>query len=291
MEKQGLKEAANHGTVLFPLAVYKWQEEVGEQVNLHWHEETEIICFEKGTFSITLNMNAYEIKAPALLFVGAGDIHSLELEKGQEESAVVFDLNMLSFEHFDGIQYEIIQPLLKKNLQFPTILDAKQGPCFSEILRLYQKIYQSSTSYSLVGYMQIKGYFYEMLACLYEHQMLWRTDTVKEPELSNMEHMKTILRYVKQEYDNPITIEEVAKAAGLNPQYLCRYFKKVTGKTLTEYINEVRIEKAAQMLKETNEKIITVATACGYDNISYFIKRFKKQKGVTPQEYRNKMSK
>ena len=58
------------------------------------------------------------------------------------------------------------------------------------------------------------------------------------------------------------------------------------GKTLTEYINEIRVDKASAMLSNTDEKVIDIAIQCGYDNISYFIKRFKNVKGVTPQEYR-----
>jgi len=71
-----------------------------------------------------------------------------------------------------------------------------------------------------------------------------------------------------------------------NPQYFCRYFKKNIGKTITEYINDVRIEKAAQALAETNDKIIDIAQNCGYENVSYFIRRFRRTKGMTPVQYR-----
>ena len=74
----------------------------------------------------------------------------------------------------------------------------------------------------------------------------------------------------------------------MNEQYFCRYFKKNIGKTITEYINMIRVEKAATALAETEDKIIDIASACGFDNIGYFIRRFKKEKGMTPSEYRKK---
>lgn len=290
MEINHLKEEANHGTVIFPLAVYAWKGESKGNVNLHWHEETEIIFLEKGVFEITVNMNTYTLKAPALVYVGAGSIHSLILEKGQKESAVVFDLNMLSFEYFDGIQYEIIAPLLEKRVQFPLFVTPKDA-VWVDICELYHKIFKEATIAKLGSYMKIKGYLYEMLAGLYESGELRKQESTETFGEHKVEIIKKVLRYVKEEYAERIAVDDIAALVGMNAQYLCRYFKKMTGKTLTEYINEVRIEKAVELLAETDEKVITVATACGYDNISYFIKRFKKQKGVTPQEYRKKKSK
>lgn len=64
----------------------------------------------------------------------------------------------------------------------------------------------------------------------------------------------------------------------MNEQYFCRYFKKNIGKTITEYINVIRVEKAATALAETEDKIIDIASACGFDNIGYFIRRFKRRR-------------
>ena len=77
----------------------------------------------------------------------------------------------------------------------------------------------------------------------------------------------------------------------MNTQYFCRYFKKLVGKTPTEYINDVRIEKAKELLAESDDKIIDIAIACGYDNIGYFIKRFKEQKHMSPSQYRKQIKK
>lgn len=77
----------------------------------------------------------------------------------------------------------------------------------------------------------------------------------------------------------------------MNSQYFCRYFKRLTGKTITTYPNEIRIDKAAELLVSSDEKIIEIAGACGFENIGYFNKRFKNLKGSTPSKYRERHQK
>lgn len=120
MDKGKLKEEVSHGTVSFPLAVYQWKENKEFVVKLHWHEETELIYFKKGSFVVDIDMKRHNITGPAFLLIDGGSIHSILGQKGCVESAVVFDLKMLSFEYFDGIQYKIIRPLLEKKYSLPS---------------------------------------------------------------------------------------------------------------------------------------------------------------------------
>ena len=84
---------------------------------------------------------------------------------------------------------------------------------------------------------------------------------------------------------------EIAAVAGMNAQYFCRYFKKHTGRTVTEYINDVRISQASRLLAQTDDKILHIAVRCGYENAGYFISRFRRSRGVSPSEYREQMKK
>ena len=106
-----------------------------------------------------------------------------------------------------------------------------------------------------------------------------------------IENLKKVLSYINENYSSPIRLDELSSLVNLNTQYFCRYFKENIGKTATEYINEIRIEKAAASLLETNDKIITIAQDAGFDNIGYFIRRFRQVKGVTPSEYRKESNK
>ena len=138
----------------------------------------------------------------------------------------------------------------------------------------------------LSAYLQEKAGLYELLACLYQGGYLKNIGEVNDRDSSKIDILKRVLTYIHENYNRRLTIVEIASVAGLNAQYFCRYFKKNTYKTVTEYLNDIRIDHAAQRLLETDDKIIDIAGECGYDNIGYFIKRFRQCKGMSPSEYR-----
>ncbi|MCI8300655.1 MAG: response regulator [Lachnospiraceae bacterium] len=90
--------------------------------------------------------------------------------------------------------------------------------------------------------------------------------------------------------DIAISREELAKKVYLNPDYMTRLFKRVTGRKLSKYINELKLETAKQLLTETNEPISSIAVSLAYVNFSYFSKMFKTATGMSPKEYRKKFS-
>ena len=88
--------------------------------------------------------------------------------------------------------------------------------------------------------------------------------------------------YINDNYSEDITAEQMAEKVNMSYSYFARSFKEATGKTFKEYLNITRINEAEQMLVNTDLSVSEVATACGYNNISYFISTYKKIKGKTP---------
>ena len=93
-------------------------------------------------------------------------------------------------------------------------------------------------------------------------------------------------RYADEQYTDSITISELSATYRKNEKYLGRLFKREIGLSFGEYVLTKRLKKAEKLLKTTNEKIIEIALECGFDNISYFNRVFKKKNGVSPSEYR-----
>ena len=81
-------------------------------------------------------------------------------------------------------------------------------------------------------------------------------------------------------------LNEMAEAAQMSPKYFCYFFKEMTSKTPVEYLNGYRIEKAAKKLLNTNDSVTDIAYSCGFNDLSYFIKTFKIQKGMSPAKLR-----
>lgn len=98
-----------------------------------------------------------------------------------------------------------------------------------------------------------------------------------------------IMRFIDENYfDKELTIQKIANHFYFSPNYLCAMFKKATGKTLNDYITEVRIEKAKELLKDDSIKLYEVAEKVGFSDPNYFSTIFKKKVGLTPSDFRER---
>ncbi|TLS53813.1 helix-turn-helix domain-containing protein [Paenibacillus antri] len=95
-------------------------------------------------------------------------------------------------------------------------------------------------------------------------------------------------RYIELHMEEDVSVQTLADHVYLNPSYLSRVYKSETGESISDYLYRFRMEKAAYMLKNTQERIYEITARLGYQNPQYFIKVFKRYFGITPQEYRDK---
>jgi len=95
-----------------------------------------------------------------------------------------------------------------------------------------------------------------------------------------------IKSYIRSHPDGDLRLQSLADIVHLNPAYLSNLFKSVTGSTLTEYVTEVRIEKARHLLLNTGLKVYDVARLSGYQSPKHFMLVFKERAGCTPSDYR-----
>jgi AraC-like DNA-binding protein len=98
------------------------------------------------------------------------------------------------------------------------------------------------------------------------------------------------LNFVKEEFKRPIPLEEIAELVNMTVPAFCRYFKKITGKTFVQFVNEYRLAHAAKLLHEKQISITDVCFESGFNNFSYFNKKFKSLTGKSPSTYRNELN-
>lgn len=108
----------------------------------------------------------------------------------------------------------------------------------------------------------------------------------KSKKKSEKNVIKKVKKYIEENFDRDVSLEEAADNVFLSSVYLGRLFKKETGESFTDYIIRVRMEKAIEYLREGKYKVYQISTMVGYNNIKYFYKLFKKYTGLTPSEYK-----
>ena len=107
-------------------------------------------------------------------------------------------------------------------------------------------------------------------------------------DMSLKEKKEKIERYIHTNFLGKISLEEVAAYLGMNRTYFCMFFKKHYGKGFADYLNDLRVDKAASLLIQGDRTISEIARECGFKTVSYFNRAFKRSKDITPGEYRKK---
>lgn len=97
-----------------------------------------------------------------------------------------------------------------------------------------------------------------------------------------------IVQFVEKNYNRKISLEDVGEQVGMSASSVSRFFKKRTRHNFWDYLNGFRIDRAAQMMIETEHTISEISYACGFNNISNFNRVFRERIGTTPSDYRNK---
>ena len=118
-------------------------------------------------------------------------------------------------------------------------------------------------------------------------------DTVLErmislPKLDGFERVRRIVRFVEESYSRKLSLEEIGRSVDMSPSSVCRYFKRRTHQNLWEYINSFRINRAAQLIVETQLPISEIGPRCGFTNVSNFNHLFRAHLGTTPSDYRSR---
>ncbi|MCI5648992.1 MAG: response regulator [Fusicatenibacter sp.] len=107
-------------------------------------------------------------------------------------------------------------------------------------------------------------------------------------KVSKRKEVEQIKQYIRANYSNMnLGVDQMAREVGMTPNYLSSVFKKETGENLSRYLKNFRMEKAREMLENTNEKIGGICQKCGFSNVSYFCQSFRECYGISPQKYRD----
>ena len=272
-------EVKIHGTEDFPFELYEIDfSHPKYEMAHHWHSNVEIIRVLSGSLSVTLNNKTFLASDGETVFVNSETVHGATPNNCVYE-CIVFNLNFLKTGNIvcDGFLDDLCE---HHAYLFDKIGNEKTNPT---IERLFKSIRDKKEGYQFL----VIGAINELIGILKENKLYtYQVEGLGENENKNVVKLKTVLQFIRQNFDKEITLDDMADAVGFSTKYFCNFFKNMTGKTPVGYLNVYRIEKACKKLLTTDMPITQIAYSCGFNDLSYFIKTFKQIKNCTPKQYR-----
>lgn len=276
-------ELKQHGSAAFPFGLYRIDHTHPKyEMQHHWHTEHELIRVLSGVLHITLNNRPITASAGDLLYVNAEVVHGAVPEDCVYECIVYTPqfLSMPQSDFYDGL----IGHTVSVTDYFP-----HTDAALDSLREITDAIFEAMRADGEEARFAVVGGFYRMFGWLCGHHAYTETLSLQMQDSrdeKNVQKLKHVLSYIRGAYDRPITLEDMAAAADMSPQYFCTFFKQMTDKTPFAYVNAYRIERACRKLLGTDSSVTDIAYSCGFNDLSYFIKTFKAEKGMTPRAFR-----
>lgn len=251
----------------------------------HWHEAIEYIYVAKGCLALQIDMKEYIIQAGELAMVNSGQVHFGNSADNQfcEVYALIFKPELLSFAEDNSVQGKYIDPLIQGKLKFPPKITSitRWG---KRIIKEVQALIDLNDQEFEGNELFIKAHIYTILAELFTADALIENSQTYMMS-AKLQRLKMTMEYIHNHFQEKLYIKDLADELNMSEDNFYKYFKGITGRTPTEYINLYRIHMAEQLLVKENLSVTELCYRVGFDNISYFIKTFKKYHGCTPKQY------
>ena len=248
--------------------------------NSHLHDYYEIYYLLAGTRRYFINHTLYNLEPGDIILINKGDIHlttTITSDYYHERYLLTFSDEF--FERFSPIldTTELMSCFNTKKIHIPP----SKRYTFEALLHKMFAEYQKKDEFS--DYMA-GMHLVELLVFLNRRakQKAVPFDDITVHE----ERIQDVCRHICTYYNQPIALSDMAKMAYMSPTYFSKKFKKVTGVGFNEYLNNVRIKMASNMLSETQYSVTEIARLCGYKDSNYFGDVFKKIMGISPSKYR-----
>ena len=279
-----LRETKHHGAVRFPFNLYPCTIP-GDfpQVALHWHQSMELVFVKQGTGLVQVGAVSYPAHGGDIFVFAPGTLHGLRQAQGQcmEYENIIFELELLGGAE-DLCAEKYLLPIQSGRLPLPVRLTSNDL-CYLQAAACLRELEDANRA-KLPGYeLLVKGALLRFLALL-----LAQGKTLPTAETADTRRLKTVLQWLSAHYAQPLRVADAAGVCSCSASHFMRWFRQMTGQSFVAFLNEYRLNAAAEALQTTDETVLTIASRCGFENLSYFNRAFKAHFGMTPREYRKK---
>lgn len=257
----------------------------------HFHPEIELIYIHKGRGTRFIGNDVHRFEPDELCLFGANLAHMwrCDPEYFVEESKLKAEVTVIYFQHdflgdkfFNTPELKNIELLLEKAKQGIKVT----GDTKVQVKILIRKLTEANGLERIIILLNIL----DKIATSKEREYI---NTIHQPEKiewQEADRLNKVFQYISDNFQKKITLEEIASVANLSAKAFCRYFKAKTRKTFQDFLLEVKIAHACNLILEKDMTIYEVCYDSGFNNLSNFNRYFKKLMNKTPLEFKKEHS-
>lgn len=262
--------------------------EINHEEMLHWHDDVEIIRIRKGNIHCHVNDSDFLLNPGELCFINFDTMHRVYNTEETEGDLDVLTIKTDILAQNKEIYEKYIIPIIH-NPDFAHVQMDGRNSYARLISDMFDALYELSVD-KPVGYeLDALGYIYMIFRRLYLVYISEKDIPVSYS--SDVSLQRRMAAYIYENYQDKISLDDIANAAGVSKSKCASLFKKYTQKTPINFLNSYRLEMGSKLLTTSDEPVSYIAGACGIGEQSYFNRMFMKEFGCTPLEWRRNKKK
>lgn len=248
-------------------------------MSIHWHDDVEFIYVEVGHTFYKLNDGMVRINAGEGIFVNSGQLHLIV--PGDEDCllhCLIFNPHEIGSNEYMYNQY--IKPITC-NKRYPYLMLSDKVAWQAEIFRIIENMHDA---YYDRQALKVYKSIYSLWELLFNN--LEKEEINEEKTNSNLEIVKKMMAFISTNYNKKLTLLDICQSGNVGKTKGIELFSKFINQTPIEYLNNYRIEKSTNLLRETDKSITEIAVEVGFSDNSYYTKYFKERMHCRPKDYR-----
>lgn len=233
----------------------------------------------RGQFRLNAGGETYLLQAGDAACIAPGLLHG-GVPEDCEYECVVADLRLLM--RGDDLAKRYIGDLMDGHIAVTPVFSAGSALVAQALAPMFEALRCHCEGYTLITL----GCLYRFAGEIYRLKAYTRRVQSGGQENRRMLQLKKVFEIIEARYTEPLHLDALAASVGLTPKYLCRFFREATHRTPVDYLCYYRVEMACYALAATEQSVTDIALDTGFADLNYFIRCFRKYKGITPGQYR-----
>ncbi|MFU0827599.1 MAG: hypothetical protein ACFWTJ_08695 [Lachnoclostridium sp.] len=285
------QEITQHGTPIFPVACYH-DDLQKETVPWHWHEELEFFIVTEGNSYVDAGHGPEIVYKGQCCFINSSVLHTCrntDSKTGCRYHSLVFHTNLVGMKYSSVYWRKYIKPLVESGIDYMILTGQKawQQKIISLVEEAWQVLANEPVGYELI----VRNCLSTVILLLYQALIQENTPKISRKTAAKQRdelRIKQMLIFIHEQYENQLTIENIATSASISKSECLRCFHKMLHITPIQYLKDYRLKKAYDMLLTTSLSVTDIALSCGFSELSYFSRSFKEKYKMSPTTVRRK---